>query len=185
MAGATDIGWLVVKTAPQDEFAAQSELLKKGYKVFAPWQMKLIKMARRCHYEKRAYFNGYIFVYVRNGQSTERVKKATGVLTIVTSCANYVRVPGKVMEKLQALAASDGYIPLQEDVKPADRFVVGDVVPVRDGPFCDFWGQVAAIDNDGTITLWVDLFGRTSPLRIASDSLGDPRSALKSGSVSP
>lgn len=184
MTAENDVGWLVVKTAALEEFFSEGDLLSKGYRVWAPWQMKQIKVARRCHYEKRSYFDGYIFVYVRNGQSTERVKKALGVTSIVTNGGRYVQVPQKVMDKLQSLGTHDGYIPPKEKAKPSARFGVGDFVPVHDGPFRDFWGQVAAVDRDGTITLWVELFGRTSPLRIASDSLGDPR-PVRSGSVSP
>lgn len=168
----SDIGWIVVRTVGGEEFEAQGHLLGKGYQVWCPWQLRRVNAApSRARYEKRAYFSSYVFVYVRLGQCLSRVRKAHGVVNILTSGADIIRVPQMIMDRLMQAAAEDGYISDKVEPVPLERFRVGDAARVLDGPFADVVGEVAALDGDGEITLWISAFGRKSPLRIASSSL--------------
>ncbi|TDT94908.1 transcription antitermination factor NusG [Azorhizobium sp. AG788] len=181
-----DIGWTVVRVVSGKEFHVQARLAGRGYRVWCPWHLKEVEAsAGHARYEKTAYYPSYIFVYFALGQSTERVRRTKSVVSIMTIGAEIVSVPPRIMQRLMRAAAEDGYVSAKIEAAPAaDVFRVGDVAQVNSGPFADVMGKIAAIDADGEITLWIEAFGRLSPLRLTPNQLREPQPA-EAGPVSP
>lgn len=181
-----DIGWTVVRVVSGKEFHVQARLAGRGYRVWCPWHLKEVEpVAGRPRFEKTAYYPSYVFVYLGLGQSTERVRKTKSVISIMTVGADIVSVPLRIMQRLMRGAAEDGYV--SDEVKPVctgHHYRIGGKAQVISGPFADIIGEIAAIDADGEITLWIEAFGRLSPLRLTPNQLREPQPA-EAGPVSP
>lgn len=171
--------WLGVQTLPRQEFVAQGDLQDKGYRVFVPWQMHETRSARKVRSEKRAFFEEYIFVFVRADQAVYPVRKSKGVHCILGAKAAPTTIPDRIMRQVFAICPhgpGDGYVPQSTVEALPPSLKAGDRCQITGGPFASFLGEIERVDRDGTIKLWVDIFGRPTPVELPSSQVSEPAS---------
>lgn len=164
--------WYVLHTYPGEEEAVARNLKQrieslgmedKIFNVMVPKEKKIkIKNGKRKVVEERIY-PGYVFVemivtddswYV--ARNTPRVTGFIGAGTIP------IPVSGKEVEVLQQRMGVESP-QFKIDV------ALGSLVKINDGPFKDFEGKVAEIDQErGKLKVLVNIFGRDTPVELDS-----------------
>jgi transcription antitermination factor NusG len=53
--------------------------------------------------------------------------------------------------------------------------VRGQRVPIQEGPFAGFFGEIVKADRADRIEVMVEIFGRASPVELDEEMLGEPQ----------
>lgn len=170
-------GWYAVRTAPnserplieylrenKDEFMAGLE--HGEFEVFTPMEVVTVRGGRGNTRGKpqrvtRPFFPGYVFVKVGMcGDFCRRMRSEKAVRGFVTGALDSLPaiLPDAEMEALQR------HGPFKiEKPKP---FAKGDKVRVLEGPFSSFFGMIEEVDKRDRIKVFVELFGRFTPVEL-------------------
>lgn len=113
-------------------------------------------------------FPGYIFVIDPRGPRGN-LREIPGLRCILRGCGIDAAV--KALREQE----TGGLVKVKENGRP-ERFNVGDIVRVSDGPFCGFPGtitEVCRIKLDGAerIAVDVNIFGRATPVELEGDQV--------------
>lgn len=177
--------WHIVHTAPRMERMAARLLLKAGFTVHYPHFEAPVRHARRMVLDLRPLYPRYLFAAVRPGQSIWDIDHTPGVQSVVYRGADPILVPADVIEMEAARTDENGRLsereverlglPTQSKAAFRHRFQPGEMVRLARGPFADFLGTVAALDDGATLRIWIRVFGRSASVRVAeADLVSEP-----------
>lgn len=81
------------------------------------------------------------------------------------------RVNGAKMAELFIANEAMLFTPELRKAKLRERFALGQEVRIVDGPFASFFGVLHSFANGESAEIWLDLFGRTTPVTLRLDNL--------------
>jgi len=135
----------------------------KIFNVLVPKEKKIkIKNGKRVVVEEKIY-PGYVLVeMIVDDDSWYVVRNTPNVTGFLGAGTTPIPVSQKEVEEL---------LKRMEMKEPQYKieFKVGDLVKITDGPFKDFEGKVAEIDEErGKVKVLINLFGRDTPIELDS-----------------
>ncbi len=115
---------------------------------------------------QKKVFPGYLLVRCElDDDSWYVVRNTPGVTGFVGHGAKPVPLSRKDVETF--LGVKDQGVETQKKTRPRLEFEVGESVRVREGPFADFSGQIAEINEDQLkLKVLVNIFGRETPVEL-------------------
>lgn len=136
----------------------------KIFKVVVPKEKKIrIKGGRRQTIEEKIY-PGYVLVDMILGEDSWYVVRNTPRVTGFVGADNTKPLP-LAKEEVESLLGRMG----QEETKFNVDLSIGDLVKITDGPFKDYDGKVAEIDEEkGKVKVMVPVFGRETAITLDS-----------------
>lgn len=127
---------------------------------------------------ERAYFRGYMFVGLREGDSLYTVNNTPSVATVVYNGDVPLAIPPAVMKRIMFLVEKDGIIRVTkgEKKKPEGEFPgeVGDNVKILEGPFASFIGHISSLaryDSSARLKVWLTVFERPTEVELEADQV--------------
>jgi transcription elongation factor/antiterminator RfaH len=157
--------WFLVHTLPNGERKAEFHLGAQGFRTCLPKIQKTIRHARQLRTIRAPLFARYLFVIL----DLERdrwlsVRSTIGVSRLFTQDGRPVPVPVGIVEAL--IERADGELTrLDADL------VKGQSVRILSGPFADFVGPLARLDEAGRVQVLLDLMGTAVPVTIHRSAL--------------
>jgi transcriptional antiterminator RfaH len=153
--------WSVVRSLPQKERFAASQLELRGYEIFLP----MVSTKR----SSAPLFNSYFFVRIVEQWRT--INTCFGVLALVRVGDCPSKMPDAEIEALKAMTDGHGYIRLPEaPATPAGRKIaVGCKVKITAGPFGGMAGLYAGQSTRERELILLNLLGRQTPVTIAAN----------------
>ncbi len=158
--------WYVVCCKPKQEFVAQENLQRQGFKVYLPRIQVRQRKQNRWADVIQALFPRYLFIQVERGQqSMAPVRSTRGAAGLVRFGAEPAVVPDQVIEAI--IAREDAMTGLHGSVHPCFR--AGEPVTMLEGPFAGMEGIFACDDGDERAFLLIDLLGKANRVRVNRD----------------
>ena len=151
--------WLAIYTKPQHEKAVKSALELKGFEVYLPVLKDRRKWADRKKWVEFPLFKCYLFVKTNSKYSID-ILKTNGVVKIIKFGNNIAIIQNSIIDSLK-LMIEGGYKPI-----PADYFLKGDPVRVKEGPLKGLIGQVIRIDNYNSLVFRIDAVQHSVSVKI-------------------
>lgn len=146
--------WYVAQTLATRESHAENQLRRQGFQTFLPQQLKNVKHARKLMQVRRAVFPGYVFVAVDVQRHRWRSINGTfGVSCLIMAGERPLPVPQGIVERLVDYLDERGLCRLDRDL------VEGQSVRVTSGPFSDFIGRLASLDDKGRVRVLLEMLG--------------------------
>ena len=152
--------WYLVHALPKGERKAVFHLGAQGFKTFLPQFRKTVRHARQLKTVAAPLFPRYLFI--RLNLERDRwlsVRSTLGVSTLITCMGRPAPIPPGVVEAL--IAQSEGGL-----VQFGASLVEGQSVRIVSGPFADFVGTLARLDDAGRVRVLLELMGTTVPVSI-------------------
>jgi transcriptional antiterminator NusG len=169
--------WFVVHTYAGYENKVKSNLEsriasmnmeERIFEVVIPMEdvAKLDKSGKRVVVQQKV-FPGYLLVRMDLDDESWRVVRNTpGVTGFVGSGAKPTPLSRREVESILQVKAG-GAEATARRAKPRLEFEVGETVRVKDGPFADFTGVIAEINEDQLkLKVLVNIFGRETPVEL-------------------
>lgn len=159
--------WYVAHTKPRQEYIAQENLLRQGYRVYLPL-MKVFKSVRnRQEARFEPLFPRYVFFQPADvRQSIAPVRSTLGIAAIV----RFGQVPAilspETLKAMQAFEASRNAAGFEE----ISAFKPGKAVVVTDGPFAGLEGLVSMVSEQRVVVL-MQLLGKQQRLKFGPHQL--------------
>jgi transcriptional antiterminator RfaH len=128
--------WYVIHTHPKQEDRACSNLRVLGVPIFNP------KIRERRYnqftiipaYVAKPLFPRYIFAQFKIGDLYHKVRFTRGVYSVVSFGEGPTSIDERIIALIQSNMKEDGFVRIDEEIKPGDRVVV------KDGPLKKFAG---------------------------------------------
>jgi transcriptional antiterminator NusG len=153
--------WFAVQTRPRHEKKVSLGLKEKGIHSFLPLHREKRQWSDRQQWIELPLFSHYVFVQIPvTAESRVSVLRTSGVLRFAGVPGCGTPVPDEQIENLQAIV--DQRIPLA----PHAFIKVGERVRIRGGALNGIEGILAAIKNDKSLVVSVDLIQKSVALRI-------------------
>jgi len=164
--------WYVIHTYSGYEDAVAKNLKQrieslgmedKIFNVIVPKEKKIkIKGGKRKNVEEKIY-PGYVLVeMIVTDDSWYVVRNTPNVTGFVGAGTTPVPVSAQEIEYLQKRMGEEG-------AHHKIEAKIGDLVKITDGPFKDFDGKVAEVDEEkGKVKILVNMFGRDTPVELDS-----------------
>jgi transcription elongation factor/antiterminator RfaH len=157
--------WYLVHTLPNGERKAEFHLGAQGFRAYLPQIQKTVRHARQLRTVRAPLFARYLFVIL----DPERdrwlsVRSTIGVSRLFTQEGRPVPVPVGIVEAL--IEQADG-----ELTRLDAGFVKGQNVRILSGPFADFVGPLARLDQAGRVQVLLELMGTSVPVTIHRSAL--------------
>ena len=157
--------WFLVHTLPNGERKAEFHLEAQGFRTCLPQIRKTIRHARQLKTVRAPLFARYLFVFL----DLERdrwlsVRSTIGVSRLITQDGRPVPVPVGIVEAL--IEQADG-----ELTRLDTGLVKGQNVRILSGPFADFVGPLARLDEAGRVQVLLELMGTAVPVTIHRSAL--------------
>jgi transcriptional antiterminator NusG len=118
---------------------------------------------------QKKVFPGYLYVRCfLDDRSWEVIRNTPGVTGFVGTAGKPVPLSRRDVESALTLPEEeDGEGPPRRSQRPKLEYEVGESVRVREGPFADFSGQIAEINEDQLrLKVLVNIFGRETPVEL-------------------
>lgn len=118
---------------------------------------------------QKKVFPGYLLVRLElDDDSWYVVRNTPGVTGFVGSGAKPTPLSRKEVESILVVKAEGGTeSPTRKTARPRLEYEVGESVRVKEGPFADFTGSVAEINEDQLrLKVLVNIFGRETPVEL-------------------
>jgi transcriptional antiterminator NusG len=117
---------------------------------------------------QKKVFPGYLLVRMDLDDSSWYVVRNTpGVTGFVGSGAKPTPLSRREVEDILGVEQPEGEAPVEKKARPRLDFETGDRVRVTQGPFADFDGAIAEIDEDrAKLKVLVNIFGRETPVEL-------------------
>jgi len=158
---AEDSFWFAVQTKPRHEKKVNLELREKGIHSFLPLHREKRKWSDRQQWIELPLFSQYVFVRVpATNESRTRVLQTRGILQFVGTSGRPTPIPDEQVESVQVI--SEHRIPMT----PHEFLRVGARVRIRGGALNGIEGVLAAIKNDKSLVVSVDLIQKSVAIRI-------------------
>ena len=158
--------WYAVSTLRHRERQAEANLVRQGFKVFAPLCRKTVRHARRLTTKHAAYFPGYLFVVLNLKHDRWRSINGTfGVRSMVMAGDRPSAAPIGLVEQLIEHTDASGLLNL--------RFALeaGDEVRLLSGPFATLIGRFEKLSADGRVRVLLDIMNGTVPVLVDRNDL--------------
>lgn len=154
--------WVAVSTHHFKETQAVHNLERQGFQVYCPMIRKRIRHARRLRDVLRPLFPGYVFVSLDAERDQWRpILSTIGVRTLIRFGNRLGILPRTFVDSLRKLE-HDGAIPLPS---AKDSYAPGESVRLREGPFDGLVATVLRCDENGRLTLLMDMLSRSVSVR--------------------
>jgi len=151
--------WFAVNIRPQCERKAVINLERQGFTTFLPVQLRTIRHARQYRTVCRPLFPGYLFVTLDLGRDRWRSINSTyGVASLVMNAGQPAQVPHGIVEGLIGCTAANGIVRFDHDL------VQGQQVKILTGPFAEFIGKLERLDDQGRVTVLLEMMGGQVPV---------------------
>lgn len=158
---AEDSFWFAVQTKPRHEKKVNLELREKGIHSFLPLHLEKRQWSDRQQWIESPLFSQYVFVRVPiTNESRTRVLQTRGILQFVGTPGRGTPIPDEQIENVQAI--TEHRIPMT----PHEFLRVGTRVRIRGGALNGIEGVLAAIKNDKSLVVSVDLIQKSVAIRI-------------------
>jgi len=149
--------WYAVYTQPSKEALATMNLRRQEFEVYLPRYSKKRSHARKVEWIAAPLFPRYLFVAMDVEKARWRAIHSTiGVSHLVCFGNQPLRVPNLIIDGLKARENEKGHIVFT----PPVPFAKGDTVKVLDGAFSESIGVIEHLDDQGRVTMLLDLMGR-------------------------
>ncbi|MDP8976292.1 MAG: transcription termination/antitermination protein NusG [Actinomycetota bacterium] len=167
--------WFVVHTYAGYENKVKSNLQsrissmnmeERIYEVTIPLEDVIeFKNGKKVVVQKKV-FPGYLLVRCElDDDSWYVVRNTPGVTGFVGHGAKPVPLSRKDVETF--LGVKEHGVEVTKKTRPAQAFEIGETVRVREGPFADFTGQIAEVNEDQLkLKVLVNIFGRETPVEL-------------------
>jgi transcription antitermination factor NusG len=156
-----DSSWFAVQTRPRHEKKVSLGLQEKGVRTYLPLYREKRQWTDRQHWVELPLFSHYVFVHIPvAAESRVRVLRTSGVVRFAGVPGCGTPVPDEQIENLRAI--TDRRIPLA----PHEFIKVGERVRIRGGALNGIVGIIAAIKNNRSLVVSVDLIQKSIAIRI-------------------
>jgi transcription antitermination factor NusG len=156
-----DSSWFAVQTRPRHEKRVRLGLQEKGVRTFLPLYREKRQWTDRQQWVELPLFSHYVFVQIPvAAESRVRVLRTSGVVRFAGVPGCGTPVPDEQIANLQGIV--DRRIPLA----PHEFIKVGERVRIRGGALNGIAGIIAAIKNDRSLVVSVDLIQKSIAIRI-------------------
>ena len=156
-----DSSWFAVQTRPRHEKQVSLGLQEKGVRTFLPLYREKRKWTDRQQWIELPLFSHYVFVQIPlTSESRVNVLRTSGVVRFAGASGYGTPIPDEQIGTLQAIV--DRRVPLV----PHEFIRVGERVRIRGGALNGIVGIIAAIKNDRSLVVSVDLLQKSIALRI-------------------
>jgi len=153
--------WFAVQTRPRHEKKVNLGLKEKGIHSFLPMRRERRQWSDRQQWIESPLFSEYLFVKIPlTAESRVSVLRTSGVLRFAGMPRCGTPVPDEQIENLQAI--TDGRVPLAQH----EFIEVGERVRIRGGALNGIEGILAAIKNDRSLVVSVNLIQKSVAIRI-------------------
>jgi len=150
--------WVAVGTHHFKEAQAVQNLERQGFQAYCPMIRKKVRHARRLREVLRPLFPGYVFVSLDAEHDQWRpILSTIGVRTLIRFGDRLGILPRSFVESLRSLE-DEGAIPLP---CAKDSYASGERVRLREGPFEGVIATVLRCDDNGRLTLLMDMLSRS------------------------
>lgn len=158
--------WYVAQLKPRAEHIAERNLLRQGFRTFAPKIRRTCRRKGQFRDELQPIFPGYLFVQSSSHPARWRAIGSTlGVSRLISFGANDpAALPAHVVKALQTHYSD---VRASSDPSPKE----GDVVRVTSGPFTDFVARVEMVPAKDRICLLLDVIGQRTRVSMAVHSV--------------
>jgi len=128
--------WYVVHTRPKQEDRADSNLKVLGVPIFNPKirEPRYNQFAVIPTYVAKPLFPRYIFAQFKVDDLYHKVRFTRGVYNVVSFGGGPTPIEEGIIALIQSHMKEDGFVRIDEEIKPGDRVVV------KDGPLKNFAG---------------------------------------------
>ena len=150
----TEPRWIVARSKPNRELYARDNIERQGYECYVP------RFAEAITGRVKVLFPGYLFVFSHNGQWIF-LQSTYGILTVVRASLSPASVPLSEIEYLKDRETRTGLIFL-----PQERFVKGNVVRIKHGPFVNFTGLYDGMSTKNRVNILLDVLGKQNRVQI-------------------
>jgi transcriptional antiterminator RfaH len=158
--------WYLVHTHPKSEWKAELHLRMQGFNTYLPQFQKTVRHARKLRTVRAPLFLRYLFVIL----DTQRdrwlsVHSTVGVSRLFTMRDGQpVAVPVGIVESL--IECSDGSV-----TRLDSTLRKGQQVRILSGPFADFVGTLARLDENGRVRVLLEMMGTAVPVALHRSAL--------------
>ena len=153
--------WFAVQTWPRHEKKVSTGLKEKGLHSFLPLRQERRQWSDRQKWIEFPLFSQYVFVRIAdNSELRTRVLRTSGVLRFAGAPGRGTPIPEDQIDNLRTIA--DQRIPCV----PHEFLKVGERVRIRGGALNGIEGILAAIKNDRSLVVSVDLIQKSIAIRI-------------------
>lgn len=153
--------WFAVQTRPRHEKKVSRGLKEKGIQSFLPLRRERRQWSDREQWIEVPLFSHYVFTCIpATAESRVNVLRTSGVVRFAGVPGCGTPVPDEQIENLRTIV--DQRIPLA----PHEFLKVGERVRIRGGALNGVEGILAAIKNDRSLVVSVDLIQKSVALRI-------------------
>ena len=165
--------WYVIHTYSGYENKVKKNLEKrvesmnmedKIFRVLVPMEDEIEIRDGKRHLTKKKIFPGYVLVeMIMDDDSWYVVRNTPGVTGFVGLGARPTPLSRREVEGILVTKPEGGVAPKKS--KPRLEYEVGESVRVKEGPFADFSGTIAEINEDQLkLKVLVNIFGRETPV---------------------
>jgi transcription elongation factor/antiterminator RfaH len=158
--------WFLVHTLPKSEAKAELRLSAQGFRCYMPLFEKTVRHARKLRTVRAPLFPRYLFVILDIARdSWSPIRSTIGVSRLFTTQEGRpVPVLVGVVESL--IERSDGQVTrLDTDL------VRGQRVRILSGPFADFAGTLARLNDAGRVQVLLEMMGTEVPVTLYRSAL--------------
>lgn len=146
--------WFILQLKPNCAYIASRNLARQGFNTFMPTEDVVVRRSGKFARVRRLIFPGYAFIELNPIEGPWRtVNSTTGVSRLVRFGLYPVSVPSEIIDELKA------YINGERTTSSLQRFVPGQTVRVKQGPFVDLVGQVFDASPDERIWVLLEFLG--------------------------
>ena len=157
--------WYAVHTHPHGETKAALHLKRQGFDVYLPRFLKKRSHARVTDWVPAPLFPRYLFVGMDLGKERWRAVQSTvGVSHLVSFGSRPAPVPNEIIDLLHEYEDGKGLVNLNTETS----FAPGDKIEILTGPFSGEVGIFENLDDQGRITVLLDIMGRQTKIRTSS-----------------
>jgi transcription antitermination factor NusG len=167
------LSWFVAYCESRRELFARDRVVEGGGEAFAPFERIRRRRKTRGNLYKVDWRDEPLFpryIFVRGAVAV--LRETRGVMLLLTNGSQLLEAPDRVVDRVRLLAGSDGCVDARDlGTNTADMRLRLGVRPVVGmeftlGPASPFGGfaarvaSLASLDNTGSLTAWINMFGR-------------------------
>lgn len=168
-AGATqaDANWYALHVRSRHEFAASSELQRKGIESFLPSVMRVSQWKDRKKRVEFPLFPGYLFVHIApRAEEFLRVVKTRGTVRFIALEPGHpTPVPAGEIDSLKLLVESGEPLDVYPHLAPGTR------VRVKRGPLAGAEGMLHQREGQHLFLVNIEILGRSVGLRMYAEDI--------------
>lgn len=146
--------WYVISARPGSESIAGTNLARQGFLTWSPYQIRMVRHARRRLERRVPFFPGYLFVQLDiTTQRWRSVNSTLGVRHLLMQGDQPLPCPQGLVEGLKQQTDAEGIFNAAAAILP------GGAVRVVSGPMAEQIGSLLALDGAGRARILLKLMG--------------------------